>query len=84
VVNRSTIAINMFLNPEEGEEAVKPPVPEEILAIVIEEVVRTPKSTPKSSSGQRHSVDSLTEPEGEDEEELYYALSFRSKKQFTT
>jgi len=74
VVDRSIIAINRFLNPEEEEEAVEPPVPEEILAIVVEEVVGTPESTPESSSGQRHGVDNLTEPEDEDEEELYYAL----------
>jgi len=50
VVDCSTIAINRFLNPEEEEEAVEPPVPEEILAIVIKEVVRTLKSTSESSS----------------------------------
>jgi len=50
VVDHNIIAIYRFLNPEEEEEAVEPPVPEEILTIVIKEVVRTPKSTPESSS----------------------------------
>jgi len=50
VVDHNIIAINRFLNPKEEEEAVEPPVLEEILTIIIKEVIRTPKSTPKSSS----------------------------------
>jgi len=74
VVDRSTMAINRFLNPKEEEETVEPPVPEEILDVVVEEVVGTPESTPESSSGQRHGVANLTETEDGDEEELYYTL----------
>ena len=64
MVDRSAMVINRFLNPEEEEEVVEPPVPKEILDVVIEEVV----GTPESSTGKRHGVMHLTEGEDEDEE----------------
>jgi len=80
VVDRNATAINRFLSPEEEEEVIEPPVPEEVLAVIVKEVVRTPESTPESSfgpespSGKHHGVADLTETEDGDEEELYYAL----------
>ena len=79
-MDRNATAINRFLSPKEEKKVIKPPVLKEVLAIIVEEVVRTPKSTPKSSfspkspSGKHHGVANLTKTEDGDEEELYYAL----------
>ena len=75
VVDRSAMAINRFLNPEEEEEAVEAPAPEEILAVVVDEVVGGPELTPDlSPTPDNDGVANLTEPDTEDEEECYYAL----------
>jgi len=73
VVDRSAMAINRFLNPEE-EDAVEqdPPQPEEVLAVVVEEVLGTQHHT-HTDSMDCDGVNNLTEEEGDDEE-LFYAL----------
>jgi len=78
VVDCNAVVINRFLNPEEEEEVVEPPALEEVLAVVvvIEKVLGTPESTPESTPELKayNGEASLTEPNTEDDEELYYTL----------
>jgi hypothetical protein len=45
VVDRSAMAINRFLNPEEEEEVEEPLIPEEVLAVVVDEVLGSPSAS---------------------------------------